>query len=255
VDDLLAGTAEASVSGRARALGLDLERPHRVVMVEPRAERDLGAFAHAVRRAARDTDVGALLAQHGRGVVVLSPGPDAWRAFHTAVVTEPGGGACRVGIGERCAELADLPRSLRQATLALRLQSVLGDTDDVVEFEQLGIFRMLAEMAENTDFERYAKDWLSPLGPLLDYDTANRADLVGTLSRYLEHGGRYEATAKALDVHRSTLKYRLQRIREIGGCDLTDADTVFSLQLATRAWRTLVGLRRPDGRDADTRPG
>jgi DNA-binding PucR family transcriptional regulator len=255
VDDLLAGTAEGSVSGRAQALGLDLERPHRVVLVEPRTERDLGAFAHAVRRAARDTDVGALLALHGSGVVVLAPGPDAWRSFHAAVVTEPGGGACRVGIGERCAEPADLPRSLRQATLALRLQSVLGDTDDVVEFEQLGIFRMLAEMAENTDVERYAKDWLSPLEPLLDYDTANRADLVRTLSRYLEHGGRYDATAKALDVHRSTLKYRLQRIREIAGCDLTDPDTVFSLQLATRAWRTLVGLRRPDGRDADTRPG
>ncbi|HEV7759525.1 MAG TPA: helix-turn-helix domain-containing protein [Acidimicrobiales bacterium] len=247
VDDLLAGTSEGSVSDRAQALGLDLERPHRVVLVEPRTERDLGAFTHAVRRAARDTGIGALLARHGPGVVVLSPGPDAWRSFHAAMVTEPGGGACRVGIGERCAELVDLPRSLRQATLALRLQHVLDDTDDVVEFEQLGIFRMLAEMAENSHVEHYAKDWLSPLEPLLDYDAANRADLVRTLSRYLEHGGRYEATAKALDVHRSTLKYRLQRIREIAGCDLTDPDTVFSLQLATRAWRTLVGLRRPEG--------
>jgi sugar diacid utilization regulator len=249
VDDLLAGTAEGSVSGRAQALGLDLERPHRVVLVEPRTERDLAAFAHAVRRAARDTDVGSLLAPHGAGVVVLSPGPDAWRSFHSAVVTEPGGGACRVGIGERCADPADLPRSLRQATLALRLQHVLEDTDDVVEFERLGIFRMLAEMAENTDVEHYAKDWLSPLEPLLDYDSANRANLVVTLSRYLDHGGRYDATARALDVHRSTLKYRLQRIREIASCDLTDPDTVFSLQLATRAWRTLVGLRRPDDRD------
>lgn len=49
--------------------------------------------------------------------------------------------------------------------------------------------------------------------------------------------------ARALNVHRSTLKYRIQRIKEISGCDLTDPDTVFNLQLSTRAWPTLAGLR------------
>jgi DNA-binding PucR family transcriptional regulator len=44
-------------------------------------------------------------------------------------------------------------------------------------------------------------------------------------------------------VHRSTLKYRLQRIKEISGHDLGDPDTSFNLQLATRAWRTLAALR------------
>ena len=41
----------------------------------------------------------------------------------------------------------------------------------------------------------------------------------------------------------STLKYRLQRIREISGHDLSDPDTLFNLQLATRAWSTLLTLR------------
>ena len=46
-------------------------------------------------------------------------------------------------------------------------------------------------------------------------------------------------------MHRSTLKYRLQRIREISGLDLTDPETQFSLQLATRARDTLAALRGP----------
>ena len=49
---------------------------------------------------------------------------------------------------------------------------------------------------------------------------------------------------RTLNVHRSTLKYRLQRIREISGHDLTDAGDNFNLQLATRAWSTLLALRR-----------
>jgi DNA-binding PucR family transcriptional regulator len=44
-------------------------------------------------------------------------------------------------------------------------------------------------------------------------------------------------------VHRSTLKYRLQRIRELTGFELGDPETLFNLQLATRAWMTLQALR------------
>jgi DNA-binding PucR family transcriptional regulator len=43
-------------------------------------------------------------------------------------------------------------------------------------------------------------------------------------------------------VHRSTLKYRLQRIRELTGLDLSDPEIHFNLQLATRAHLTLLAL-------------
>ena len=70
------------------------------------------------------------------------------------------------------------------------------------------------------------------------------SELVRTLSSYLDRGGSYEATAASLIVHRNTLKYRLQRIRQITGLNLSDPETCFNLQLATRAWRTLQALRR-----------
>jgi DNA-binding PucR family transcriptional regulator len=77
----------------------------------------------------------------------------------------------------------------------------------------------------------------------MDYDTSHGAQLVLTLSEYLECGGNYDATAKVLLVHRNTLKYRLRRIREVSGHDLGSPDTQFNLQLATRAWRTVQALR------------
>ncbi|MDB5065677.1 MAG: sugar diacid utilization regulator, partial [Chloroflexi bacterium] len=45
-----------------------------------------------------------------------------------------------------------------------------------------------------------------------------------------------------LFVHRSTVKYRLQRVREITGFDLNDPNVRFNLQLSTRAWQTLQAL-------------
>jgi DNA-binding PucR family transcriptional regulator len=64
-----------------------------------------------------------------------------------------------------------------------------------------------------------------------------------TLSQYLDCGGNYDATARALSVHRSTLKYRLRRIREVSGHDLSVPDTQFNLHIAARAWRTVQALR------------
>ncbi|HEV7536401.1 MAG TPA: helix-turn-helix domain-containing protein, partial [Acidimicrobiia bacterium] len=60
-----------------------------------------------------------------------------------------------------------------------------------------------------------------------------------TLSTYLECGGNYDETADSLAIHRSTLRYRLQRIREVSGLDLGDVDSRFNLHAATRAWRVL----------------
>jgi DNA-binding PucR family transcriptional regulator len=97
-------------------------------------------------------------------------------------------------------------------------------------------------MAGNEDLpelEKFVRQWL---GGLADYDAVRGTQLVLTLAEYLEHEGSYEATAATLAVHRNTVKYRLRRIRELTGYDLSLPDTLFHLQLATRAWRTLREL-------------
>lgn len=61
-----------------------------------------------------------------------------------------------------------------------------------------------------------------------------------TLTRYFDWGGNYDDAAVALTVHRSTLRYRLQRIREISDRDLADVDTRLNLQVATRVWKIIL---------------
>jgi DNA-binding PucR family transcriptional regulator len=88
--------------------------------------------------------------------------------------------------------------------------------------------------------ERFVREWL---GALLNYDAIHGTQLVLTLREYLECGGSYDSSARALSVHRSTLKYRLKRIRDVSGHDLGIPDTQFNLQLATRVWQTLQTMR------------
>jgi sugar diacid utilization regulator len=242
VDDLLSGIDEESAFARAMLLGYDLDRPHRVVIVD--AQDRNAALFHAVRRAARDTGVGSLLGGRSGQVVVLSDADHPWEAFRQAVLVELRGSRCWVGVGGKAAKPADLPRSWREACFALRMQQAARAPDQASVFDDLGIFGLLVDVREPAAVEGFVQDWL---GALLEYDAHKGSELVATLSTYLEAGRSHESAARALAVHRSTLKYRLQRIREISGHDLNDAGANFNLQLATRAWNTLLALRRCAG--------
>jgi hypothetical protein len=235
---------ERRVLTRAQVLGYDLQRPHRVVVVECENAGSEDAQFQAVRRAARDTDVGTLVVARYGKVVVLASTDRPWERFRAAVMEELEGGGCRIGIGGLCQTPAEFARSHREAELALRIQARSQVQDRAVEFDELGVFQVLAEAEQPATVTRFIHRWL---GPLLDYDAEHDAELVLTLASYLDRGGNYDATASALTVHRSTLRYRLQRIREITGLDLGDADVKFNLQLASRAWQTLGALgEKPD---------
>jgi hypothetical protein len=102
----------------------------------------------------------------------------------------------------------------------------------------LGLCRILGPGNEYQELEAFVREWL---GPLIDYDGRHRTALVETLSRYFDCGGNYAETAESLAIHRSTLRYRLQRIREISGHDLTNVEDRLNLQVATRVWKIMLG--------------
>jgi sugar diacid utilization regulator len=240
VHDLLSGTDDESALARAEALNYDLRRPHRVVVVEGKGRaRAHDALLSAVRRALRTARQDGLCEIWSGHVAIVTAGQGNWEQLRRAMASDLGS-QCRIGVGSLSARPSELPRSLREAGLALRLQKTLLPGSSACEYPKLGIFRMLASISDLTDVEAFVREWL---GSLLDYDTRRKAELVHTLTQYLEHGGNYDATAAELSVHKSTLKYRLQRIRDLTGLELNDPDVHFNLQLATRAWGTLQALR------------
>jgi sugar diacid utilization regulator len=240
-EDLLSGTGLDSVRVRAWGLGHDLTQPHRVVIVRGTSRRGPhDALFRAAQRAARAGGLGSLVVARPGGVAVLARADSDLQQFRRAILTDLGAGAvCRLGAGGSCIEPADFARSGREAQLALRLQEVTHSPGQVTVFDELGVYRLLSEVPDAGAVERFVRGWL---GPLLDYDTAKGAQLVKTLSEYLEYGGNYDATASQMSLHRSTLRYRLKRIRAISGHDLSDPDTRFNLQLATRAWATVQAM-------------
>jgi sugar diacid utilization regulator len=238
---LIEGTDPPQALNRAQALGYDLGRPHRVVVVEGcYDDQQADAFFQAMRRATMETRVGSLLAPRPGGVVILADTEPVWKKFQAAMAAEWHRADCRIGVGGRRDSIDEFPHSYREAQLAVQIQKAAGGRDHLTRFDDLGVYQVLATAQNSAAMERFVQDWL---GQLIDYDATHGVQLVLTLSEYLECGGHYDATARLLLVHRNTLKYRLRRIREVTGYDLGHPDTQFNLMLAARAWRTIQALR------------
>jgi DNA-binding PucR family transcriptional regulator len=174
-------------------------------------------------------------------VIMLADADVSWPLLHGSIQGQPPGWPCSVGVGGPTREIADFPRSHYEAQLALRIQKAIGQAEQVTAFDELGVYKLLATEADASAMEAFVREWL---GLLMRYDAVHGTQLITTLSEFLACGGSYADTARVLTVHRSTLKYRLRRIREVSGHDLGAPDVQFNLQVATRAWRTLQALRK-----------
>jgi hypothetical protein len=67
---------------------------------------------------------------------------------------------------------------------------------------------------------------------LRDYDLKHKTELLRTASTYLQNHLSHTQTAIELGIHRSTLMYRLDRIRDIGGFNIEDSENQWHLLLS-----------------------
>jgi sugar diacid utilization regulator len=239
VDDLLAGTDPDGAYARADALGHDLRRPHYVVVVQSTGRTE-GALGSATGRAALALNLKYLQGWHAGLVVLIVDGRPDPPALDRRISDQLGRRTSVIGIGSRCEVPADFPQSFIEARRALNIRLRSASPEGVSAFDELGFYRLVDAAHRGGAVEGFVREWL---GALLDYDKSRNSELVLTLSHYLECGGNYAESAATLHIHRSTLRYRLSRIREITGVDIRDVDNRFNLHAATRAWRFLNPAR------------
>ena len=131
----------------------------------------------------------------------------------------------QIGIGRFYHGLAGIHKGYEEASQAIQLGKARS-AQSPVHFEDLGIYRLLTSVQ---DLEELRSLQSETIGRLADYDSINESDLVNTLKQYFECNGSVSDTAKKLFVHVNTIKYRLQKIEQITGCNVQDVEQQFLL--------------------------
>lgn len=236
VDDLLAGVEDQSVFARSEAVGHNLHGPHYAIAVQWLDHRGENQLTSAVQRTVKHTGMASLVSRRSDTIILLNSGRPNGDVLYHALAEEMGNDHGAVGVGGRCETPGQFARSFREALRSMRIRQQSRKQHGITFFDEIGLYRVLGQGEGGADIETFVREWI---GRLIDYDHSHHSDLVNTLSQYLECGGNYNATAKALVIHRSTLRYRLRRIKEISGIDMTDVDNRLNLHVATRAWQII----------------
>ncbi len=92
-------------------------------------------------------------------------------------------------------------------------------------------------MTENpSELQRF---YAETVEPLVAYDEQYETELLQTLETFLEADGNVAGTAQRLFTHRHTIYYRLERMRELTGLDVSSSDGREKLSLGLKAMRVL----------------
>lgn len=200
-----------------------------------------------INSAVREVHRNCICIPHSDGILLLLGGPVEDRKAVARHILK----RCRerlknlpvhVGLGEPCESPDEIIRSCQEAESALRVGQRLRTARDIDgrihTFATLGIQRLLFALSQESleTFEDFKE---SAIGPVIGYDKKHGTQLLETLRAYMERNGNVQEVAELLHVHKHTVRYRLRRIRELTGLDVTKFEDAAQLYLAVRATELL----------------
>jgi hypothetical protein len=225
----------------ALAAGVDVRRPLRVLAAsapgapDGRAAAVLAELVATVQVPARPGLVGVVAEQ----VYALLPAdaePDADladRAARALRLLAPALATTRVVVGiSSVVSGADLRAAVQEARHARELGERQQGRTRVVAGREVAVHRLL--LAGVPDELRQALR-RRVLGPVFDYDAEHDTNLIETLTVFLDCSGSWAKAGAVLHVHVNTLRYRISRVAELTGADLTDFAQRVDVYLALHA--------------------
>jgi DNA-binding PucR family transcriptional regulator len=219
VDAVVRGDVSDSLLSRASALGWT--QPEQVIVMAGRApdgdpERVLSHARHLGRSGGADILAGV---QTARLVVIVGT---TGRLSRLTRALLPAFAPGPVVTGPVVGGLVDAAMTVQDVFSALRASAAWTDAPRPVSSDDL-----LAERAISGDL-RAVRALVTDVFRALEADPV----LLATADAFVRSGGAIEATARELFVHANTVRYRLRRIGELCGRDLTDGRDRYVIQVA-----------------------
>jgi len=264
--DVLAAVVRGELTGpelsrRLEPFGLS-DRVAAMVVARPNSGRGSPAPAElALSAALRDDAAAGLVASTGSLTCALLPGMDEDELISLAErvagrLAAELGGAVQVGVG-RAVPGGDARRSFHEARCALEalaMGAVPGSgagsgagaasngswpaagTARVGTYRDLGSFQLLLSLQDDEALRLFCD---SILGPIEASEGHYGGELMRSLEAFIEENGQWERAARRLYCHRHTLRYRIRRVEELTGRNLSSARDRIEFWLALRG-RELV---------------
>jgi sugar diacid utilization regulator len=135
-----------------------------------------------------------------------------------------------LGISSQCKGIHAFRNGYHEAEKAIGMARTGKMKSDVILFEELGTLgKILLHAKDEHELEKFA---MGMLKDLVNYDRKNGGELLRTLYHYFQEQGNIHRTARAMMISIGAVRYRLRRIHEICGLDLSQSRDFYNTHLA-----------------------
>lgn len=144
-----------------------------------------------------------------------------------------------VGIGTTVNSIKEIHKSYERARTAYELTKAPIDKN-ILCYKELGIYKILSDIKEEEIYPEFVKE---TLGKLMDYDEENGTDYVEILEAYFKNECNIVETSKALYCHKNTMAYKINKIKEVLGYDITSNENRMKIMVSFYIMRSRIGYR------------
>ncbi|MBO5290849.1 MAG: helix-turn-helix domain-containing protein, partial [Clostridia bacterium] len=131
-----------------------------------------------------------------------------------------------IGIGTIVTTLKDIPRSFKEAQVAIEVGKVFDVEKSIVSYSNLGIVRLIYYLPTSLCNMFLSEVFKKGTMDALDHET------LFTIQKFFENNLNISETSRKLFVHRNTLVYRLEKIKKLTGLDLREFDDAIVFKVA-----------------------
>lgn len=135
-------------------------------------------------------------------------------------------GKIHLAVSNNRENLFDMPKNFELADRMFKLIESLNQTPLI--YDDLGIYKILLSVSEQKVMKDYEKE---VIGALEEYDEGNGTDFMDFIRIFIKNGGNIQQVANAMYVHRNTIHYKINRIKEISGLNLSELDDILKVAL------------------------
>lgn len=177
--------------------------------------------------------------------ILLLPEIDAVRSelarLYRELLPVLGDMALFMGLANPVQDCGQYRQALNEARQALDVAEHLRPASGLCDFSELGVLRLLQAVTDRSVIDSFVKQIL---GPLIETNRKQPHSLIETLDALLQENGNGLKAAQRLGIHRNTINQRIQRIEQLSGQSLDDANFRMNASVALLVWRMSEAQRQ-----------
>jgi DNA-binding PucR family transcriptional regulator len=232
---------EQDMLRRARRLGLSLAAPMRMLVTDfpdrTNPSADLSVDGHrAVALLAAQQHIAVHIVTVGGALVCLVPQEEGVELDRVARLAQrvsetlfrSFGSEPIVVVGDTCEGLEAIAKDWERCWRMIRVARTFGRRG-AMTVPDFGPLPMLIGAADSADVRSFID---GAIGRVVEHDKKHKSAYLETLAAYVRSGCRSQHCADAMDLHVTTLRYRLARISDLFGIQVETPEQRFAIELA-----------------------